>query len=136
MSTTSEHTGGCMCGAVRYKITGDFTYSAHCHCRSCQRAVGAGYATWSASTPENFAVTKGEISIYDSSAGVQRGFCNHCGTSLTYTGDDWTDVAFLSATLDDPSTATPTSNVYLDHQQHWAPIDPDLKQFKQFPWEG
>lgn len=127
------HNGGCMCKAVRYSLTGPFSYSAHCHCRSCQLAVGAGFATFSAVAPENFEITSGEITIYNSSPGVQRGFCKNCGTSLTFTGDDWSDVAILTATLDDPSAAVPTSNVYLEHRQNWVALDDSLKQFDQFP---
>jgi hypothetical protein len=122
-----------MCGAVRYRLHGPFTYSAHCHCRSCQQAVGAGVATYSAVARENFEVIKGELAIYNSSPGVRRGFCRQCGTSLTYDGDDWTDYAVHSATLDDPSAAVPTSNVYLDHKQPWVILDDSLKKFARFP---
>lgn len=127
------HDGGCICGAVRYRLTGAFTYSAHCHCRSCQRAVGAGFVTYSAVAPENFAVTKGKPAIYRSSPGVARGFCGKCGTSLTYAGDDWTDTAVMTATLDDPAAAVPTTNVYLDHKQPWVALDDALKAFSKFP---
>ncbi len=127
------HEGGCFCGAVRYRLHGPFTYSAHCHCRDCQRAVGAGFATWSAVTPENFEILSGTLAIYHSSPGVQRGFCRDCGTSLTYVGDNWTDTAVLSATLDDPAAAVPTTNVFLDHKQPWVVIDETLKAFPRFP---
>ncbi len=62
MSDSNEHhEGGSFCGAVRYKITGLPDWSSHCHCRSCQRAVGAAYTTWIGVKAENFEVTKGEI---------------------------------------------------------------------------
>ena len=128
-----HHDGGCMCGAVRYRLHGPFTYSAHCHCRSCQRAVGAGFATFSAVAPENFEITQGELAVYESSPGVRRGFCGRCGTSLTYAGDGWEEVAVLSATLDDPAAAAPTSNVYLEHKQPWVALDGSLKAFARFP---
>lgn len=132
-ATPEHHDGGCFCGAVRYRLHGPFTYSAHCHCRSCQRAVGAGFATFSAVAPENFEVTEGELKIYHSSPGVRRGFCNKCGTSLSYAGDGWTDIAVLSATLDDPSAAKPATNVYLDHQQPWVVLDQALRKYQRFP---
>lgn len=128
-----HHDGGCMCGAVRYRLHGSFTYSAHCHCRSCQRAVGAGFATYSAVAPENFEIIKGELTTYESSPGVRRGFCNQCGTSLTYAGDAWDDIAVHAATLDDPAAAVPTSNVYLEHKQPWVALDETLKKFARFP---
>ena len=130
---TKIHEGGCFCGAVRYALTGPLTYSAHCHCRSCQRAIGADFATWAAVAPKNFAVTSGEMTIYNSSPGVQRGFCSKCGTSLSYAGDDWTDYAILAATLDDPAFAKPTTNVYLSHQLPWVVLDDELRTYQQFP---
>ena len=134
MVDTSEiHAGGCLCAAVRYALRGPPTYSAHCHCRSCQRAIGAGFATWSGVKPENFEVTLGRIATYASSPGVERGFCQKCGTSLTYSGDGWTDIGVLSATLDDPGVAKPTTNVYLDHQLPWVVLDEKLKKYTEFP---
>ena len=134
MSDASEtHEGGCLCGEVRYAIRGAPTYSAHCHCRSCQRAIAAGFATWSGVKPENFEVTKGQITVYESSPGVRRGFCQKCGTSLTYAGDGWTDIGVLSATLDDPGVAKPTTNVYLEHQLPWVVLDENLRKYSRFP---
>lgn len=37
-------TGGCLCGRVRYTLTGDPIRSYVCHCRDCQRASGAAFA--------------------------------------------------------------------------------------------
>ena len=128
-----KHEGGCLCGGVRYQINGGFTYAAHCHCRSCQRAAGAGFVTWVGSKPENFMVIKGEIRTCETSPGVNRGFCGLCGTSLTYTGDDWTDVGVTAASLDDPSVARPETNVYLNHRQPWVVIDENLRQYDQLP---
>lgn len=128
-----HHEGGCMCGAVRYRLHGPFSYSAHCHCRSCQRAIGAGFATYSGIPAERFEIIQGRLAIYESSPGVRRGFCDRCGTSLTYAGDDWDDMAVLSATLDDPSAAVPTANVYLVDRQPWVALDGALKQFTRFP---
>jgi len=128
-----KYEGGCLCGATRYAMHGEPTYSAHCHCRSCQRAVGAGFVTWVGVKPENFEVTTGQIADCETSPGVHRGFCGRCGSSLTFTGDDWTDVAITAATLDHPSIARPKSNVYLDHRQHWVVIDDNLRKYERLP---
>ena len=130
---STEHTGGCLCGTVRYTLNSEPTYCGHCHCRSCQRAIGAGFVTWVGVKPENFEVTQGSITICETSPGVRRGFCGRCGSSLTFTGDDWTDVAVTAASLDDPGIAKPESNVYLDHQQPWVVIDDNLRKYDQLP---
>jgi hypothetical protein len=134
-----EFEGGCLCGAVRYRVRGPLEWSAHCHCRSCQRALGAAFATWCAVAAEKFALTKGEIKHCETSAGVLRGFCGNCGTSLTYDAQqavedqDWQGQAwFLAATLDTPAVAAPTTHVYVSHRQPWVRLDDGLPTFEQF----
>jgi hypothetical protein len=41
-------TGGCQCGAVRYRITAPFENAHICHCRMCQKAFGNYFAPSSA----------------------------------------------------------------------------------------
>lgn len=89
--------------------------------------------TWIGVKPEDFEVNRGEISYCETSPGVRRGFCGRCGTSLTYGGDDWTDIGVTAASLDDPSIAKPESNVYLDHKQPWILIDESLRQYDRLP---
>ena len=131
--TSQEHHGGCLCGAVRYTFRGEPTYSANCHCQSCQRAIGAGFVTWVGAKPENFEVTKGEITSCETSPGMQRGFCSRCGSSLTGGGDNWDDVGITAASLDDPEIAKPTSNVNLEDRRSWVVLDDNLKKFERFP---
>lgn len=128
-----RYEGGCLCGAVRYALHGEPTYSGHCHCRSCQRAIGAGFVTWVGVKPEDFEVTRGEIRFCATSPGVRRGFCGQCGSSLTFAGDDWTDIGVTAATLDDPGIARPESNVYLDHRQPWVLLDDSLRKYGRLP---
>jgi hypothetical protein len=131
--SSEQHDGGCLCGAVRYSLHSNPTYAGHCHCRSCQRAIGAGFVTWVGVKPENFHLVRGEVKYCETSPGVQRGFCGRCGSSLTYGGDDWTDIGITAASLDDPGIANPESNVYLDHKQLWVKIDDSLRKYDQLP---
>ncbi|MCH7634971.1 MAG: GFA family protein [Proteobacteria bacterium] len=132
--TSEEHQGGCLCGAVRYTLRSAPDWSAHCHCRSCQKATGAGFATWVGVKEENFEVSHGRLAICVSSPGVQRGFCDQCGSSLTYVGDRWPgQVSVLAATLDEPGIATPTAHVYVEHKLPWVRLDDDLTKYKRFP---
>ena len=62
MREAAQHNdGGCFCGSVRYTLIGPPEWSSHCHCRSCQKALGAAFATWVGAKSENFKVTKGQI---------------------------------------------------------------------------
>lgn len=131
--------GGCYCGAIRYQISGPPTWAAHCHCRSCQLALGGAFITWARVAGEDFALTKGEIKICEKKPGVKRGFCGDCGTTLTYAaveeveGENWQDEAWFTAvTLDDPSIIEPKSHVYLSHRQPWIELADGLPMFAKF----
>ena len=134
-----KYQGGCYCGAVRYEISGPPDWSGHCHCRSCQRALGGAFVTWAKVAAENFTVISGKIKHIEKSEGIKRGFCGDCGTTLTYDaaseveGQDWSaDAWFSAATLDDPGIAEPAAHIYVSHQQPWIRLDDGLKQFEEF----
>lgn len=131
--------GGCYCGAIRYRISGRPVWSAHCHCRSCQMALGAAFATWAKVAAENFAVTKGSIRLIEKNPGISRGFCGDCGTTLTYAaegevdGQDWSaDAWFAATTLDDPSIAEPKTHVFVSNQQPWIKLADGLPTHQEF----
>ena len=134
VDSSKHYEGGCFCGAIRYQLSGGPEWSSHCHCRSCQLAVGAAYTTWVGVKAENFEVTRGTIATH-ALEGVERGFCSACGTSLTYIAEEgWPgQVSVLAPTLDDPGIASPAAHVYLDHKQPWVKLCDDLKQFQKFP---
>ena len=85
--TPDKATGGCMCGAVRYKATGAPTSIIHCHCTSCRKHSGAPVVTLVGYKADQVEFTKGDRKIYESSKGVGRAFCGDCGTTLTWEGD-------------------------------------------------
>ena len=125
--------GGCMCGAIRYQVAGPHSYSGICHCDDCRRATGGAYVPWFGVGPDKFAVTQGITAIHESSPGTHRGFCSKCGTSLTFGGDGWNDIAITIASLDDPNAITPQSNVFLGERLHWAKFNDDMRNYDGFP---
>jgi hypothetical protein len=134
MTDTRGYQGGCLCGAVRYRIDGPPDWSAHCHCRSCQKATGAAFTTWVGVKKANFAVTEGQLTICNSSRGVERGFCGKCGTSLTYVAEErWPgQISVLAPTLDNPNVAAPTAHVYVENQLAWVKLADGLPTHQQF----
>jgi hypothetical protein len=80
--TTIE--GGCLCGAVRYRIHGEPIVSGTCQCRSCRKASAAAIVPWLQVSSEQFAFTAGQPVEFQSSPPVTRSFCGRCGTPLTY----------------------------------------------------
>lgn len=115
--------GGCLCGAVRYEITGDVSNPCFCHCETCRRATGAAVVPWGTFVREAMRVTRGSLSEYRSSAQVWRGFCARCGTSLTYRHEARpAEIDVTLATLDDPTRLAPAMHVWVKDRLPWMPI--------------
>ena len=124
MTEPNAHEGGCLCGAIRYRVTGAPTWSVVCHCRTCRKAAGAPSLAWAIFRAEDFAFTRGELATFASSPGVERGFCARCGTTLTYASADRTDVADVTAaSLDDPDAFAPDREIWLDEKIGWEAVD-------------
>ena len=134
MTDQKEHLeGGCMCGAVRYRVELPHTYSGVCHCDDCRRATGGAYVPWFGSKPEALTFTKGKPTIYESSPGIQRGFCRDCGASLTFGGEGWDEIGVTIASLDDPNAITPESNVVLKEKLHWVRHNEEMRNYDGLP---
>lgn len=79
--------GGCQCGAVRFRIDGDLGEASICHCRMCQKATGGFFGPYVSVATADLVWTRGERKRFQSSNKVQRGFCGDCGTPLTFEYD-------------------------------------------------
>ncbi len=77
-------TGGCLCGNVRYQIDQPPISTGICHCKFCQRSIGASLNAWIAFPAVAVYFAPHEPKVYKSSLIAERGFCPNCGTSLTY----------------------------------------------------
>jgi hypothetical protein len=125
----SVHLGGCLCGAVRYQVTGPVSNLCFCHCASCRRAIGAPMVPWGTFAREAVRVTRGRLSEYRSSSQVWRGFCARCGTSLTYRHEGRAaEIDVTLATLDDPTRLAPQMHVWVKDRLPWVSIGDHLPQ--------
>jgi hypothetical protein len=82
-----EWTGGCLCGAIRYRASDAPQWASYCHCGMCRKVSGApfmGFVEFPAGTLQ---WAQGQPSQYRSSDGVIRRFCRNCGSSLTFEAD-------------------------------------------------
>ncbi|KQQ85795.1 GFA family protein [Aureimonas sp. Leaf324] len=100
-----SHTGGCQCGAVRFRIHGTLGRASVCHCRMCQKAFGGLYAPLVNLGTAEIVWMKREPKRFRSSNHVSRGFCPDCGTPLTYEAPD--GMALAIGAFDDPSRLAP-----------------------------
>ena len=115
--------GGCLCGAVRYRASGEAFHSTLCHCRSCRRAAGAPLVAWTTFRNAEFALTRGTPIRYRSSPPVVRTFCGACGTPLTYQHTSFPDeVDVTVASLDDPASFAPADHTWTSEKIPWLAL--------------
>jgi len=118
--------GGCLCNAVRYRVSGPVSDACFCHCRSCRRASGAPAVAWITVPRDAFAFTAAEPQRYRSSVHVVRTFCGRCGTALTYEHDRRAGAIDLTtASLDDPERFPPLDHVWASQALGWMLHDDD-----------
>lgn len=132
-----EAEGGCYCGAVRYKVSGNPLFQGQCHCRECQYISGgspnvtigvpADAFSWTKGKPKGFART-------DLENPVTREFCENCGTHLTARPPGMGGAALLKVgTLDDPSVFTPQMAIYTCDKQSFHGIPEGIPTFDRMP---
>jgi len=103
--TDVVRTGGCQCGAIRFQLTGEPLNTSICHCRMCQKAFGAYYAPLVATGEAELIWTRGSLKYFQSSNHVRRGFCEACGTPMTYEAAD--GIGISAGSFDDPASLQP-----------------------------
>jgi hypothetical protein len=119
--------GGCLCGAVRYRVEGAPMSSSVCHCRSCRLASGAPAVGWIVFRADHVHFLQGHPASRHSSPQVVRSFCPRCGTPLTYRHDDDPGaIELTSATLDHPELFPPAREIWLEHRIAWEALNPNL----------
>ena len=103
-----EYTGGCMCGALRYRVSGAPVRVGICHCETCRRNTGAPFWAFAVFARERFAVLSGETGFFQSSPESKRHFCRACGSPIYSEWSDSDEVDVTLGSLDEPERMRPS----------------------------
>lgn len=134
---TTLITGGCLCGAVRYRASAAPLATRVCWCRLCQY-LGAGSGTVNVAFLSSAMTIEGELSDYvcdaDSGNRMHRQFCPACGTPLFSAAEARPHLIFVRAgTLDDPELARPEVTIWTAQAPAWACISETLPRIAGQP---
>lgn len=128
----SLHRGGCLCGAVKFEITGPLAAIQICHCRQCRRAQGSAFAAAIPVEVEQLRFLSGRDGVreFESSPGKLRAFCTICGSPVYSRRPDTPDTMRIRAgTLDAPVESRPVAHFYTASKADWFSITDALPQF-------
>jgi len=111
--------GGCLCGAVRYRVEGEPRVVVHCHCRMCQKSSGAAFLTWATFAAPALRYTRGEPKSFHSSDHAVREFCGACGSQLVFRSDGKDSLDVTVGSFDAPDAFQPVGNIWVASRRAW-----------------
>jgi hypothetical protein len=128
--------GSCLCGGIRYEISGKLAEALNCHCSMCRKAHGAAFRSRATVRSADFRWVAGEhlLTFFASSPGNHRGFCRVCGSPMLSKFDREPAIFSLPlGALDDDPGIRPETHVYVASKAPWFTITDDLPQFAELP---
>lgn len=128
-------TGRCLCGTVRYEITGTPVRFLHCHCERCRRATGTGHAT-------NLIFRPGSVDWKGTEAHIQRfkvpeaerfstAFCTTCGSPLPRGGKEF--IVVPAGTLEGVPDIEPQGRIFWNSRVEWSCSGDSLPSYAEYP---
>jgi len=108
-------TGSCLCGAVKYEVSGPLRDVIACHCEQCRKQTGNYMSATAAKDGDLRLVEKRGLKWYRSSAAAKRGFCSECGSVLFWKGDSRDYTAIAAGSLDGKTGLTLEGHIFCDN---------------------
>jgi hypothetical protein len=130
-------TGGCYCGAIRYRLSGQIVSATICHCEDCRRTTGAPCVAWLSVPFAQFTLLAGTPTQFRSSSHATRTFCPNCGTQLTFVDDASPDeIDITTCSLDEPDGVPPRDHTFTSSRLAWLKLADALPQYRRSRSEG
>ena len=128
---------GCLCGAVRFRVTNAPFRTSVCHCKFCQRRTGSAFGVGVYFRKDDFELLRGELQSYEhrsdeSGRWLRLEFCPKCGSTLTWTLElipDGRGVA--GGSFDDTGWIQVERHGWTRSKQPWVHIPPGVEQFEK-----
>ncbi len=126
---SSEVTGGCLCGGVRFSLSEPPTAAGYCHCTRCQRRTGTSQSAQARVDGRTFTLTAGEALVKGwrhDDGGFEKCFCVECGAHLfSRNPDDPTKMSVRLSAFDEDPGVRPQWRTFVDYAAPWEPIPDD-----------
>ena len=125
-------TGRCLCGEVRYQLTGEPAWAVHCHCSRCRKTSGTAFASNLFVPFDALRYTQGEdhLRSYKPPEAKQftHFFCELCGSSLPFASATRGFVGVPMGSLDDDPHYSPQAHIFVESKAPWFEICDRLPQ--------
>ena len=124
--------GGCACGRVAIIANSTALACSHCHCASCRRWQCSAFSTWVAFNLKDVAIDgKLALKAVESSAGVLRDFCSHCGSPMFYRSSSEPDAIYVTrGVFPESAEFRPSRHVSFEERVAWFACNDDLPKHR------
>ena len=127
--------GGCLCGKVRFEITGDIKNIVYCHCSRCRKAQGSAFATNGNVDVDKFKLISGEDEMtgYESTPGQTKYFCRCCGSPIISKSESSPDkVRVRLGVIESDILERPAAHIFVTSKADWDEINDKLPQYESY----
>jgi hypothetical protein len=125
--------GSCLCGDVRFEITGKVSGIGQCHCSLCRKASGTASNAVVLTAARSFRWVRGEdlAQRWEQPIGRGNAFCRVCGSPLPGLHPNgkifWVPVGLLD---DDPGTRI-EQHIFVGSKAPWDEIPGGAVQYEE-----
>src|SRR5208282_4119948 len=137
MQVIDTHSGGCLCGEVRYVVSGHPAFGLVCHCRFCQRRLAGAFAVIAYFDERLVEFVQGTLTEYEhrsdeSGRWLRMAFCGNCGTTVSHTAEVRPAMRAIEAgTFDDPDWFVIDRHSWVQSKRPWVSIPADVQVFQR-----
>lgn len=129
--------GSCICGSIRYEITGEPRAFFHCHCGRCRKSSGTGHASNILLKPETAEWTAGQellgnFKVPDAER-FRTVFCTNCGSPMPRIAPDLSIAVIPAGSLDSEPPIGPTGRIMWESRVAWSCAADDIPHWPEYP---
>ena len=128
--------GSCLCGSVRYEVTGPVTPVEFCHCPRCRKSTGAASAPAIAARRSDFRWLEGadRVRVYsaplrETPPPYRRAFCEACGSPVPLDDPQAAVLELPAGALDDDPGVQPLRHIFAEHAVPWFRFTDGLPRY-------
>jgi len=129
--------GSCLCGSVKYELTGESKRFYHCHCQRCRKATGTGHASNLMVKQENFKWLCGEAGLkrynVPEAERFYTCFCAECGSAMPRDVPEIGMIIIPAGSLDHEISIKPEARIFWDSRAEWSCHGDGIKTFSEYP---
>lgn len=130
---TNNYKGSCLCGSIRYEVSGFSSKAANCHCTMCRKFHGSAYGTLVPVQGLTWLCGKKHLKDYVCSKGTIRSFCIECGSSIGFRvkHSPLDAIELAISTFDEEIPVVVDAQIYVAYKANWVKLETSIPSHRE-----